>query len=561
VAESAGAEIGAAAAVGVEADSLGSPLPAVSPAELAWRKRLLLGAAPAAGLVVLIGVFSIFFWPAPPPQRPGAEVQGAAEPAPDPQPTPSEDPPAPPEPDPQPAAEEAEYPDSPGLDAYRQLEGQPPATATDVVQQPADSLFQTQEPDPASPNPLSPEVGDANQQPGEDRIEPGPAEPEPDISPELPPDLPGERAALIEVDVEARLADKIPEIRLRDVPLAAAVDLLAGMSTVPITFDPEAMQQLAATLHDPVTVELSEATIGQVLEEVVSSRGLAVVVEDGHVLLTFPADRRERLWPRRYTVSDLTGQDQAAVDELAELVRKLVAPDSWRRSGGRGSIKAEAAALAVVQTGVVHHEILTFCEKLRNARGKPLRSKLQNKSSPDRFALAPRPDQAKQALGRPVTANFHQPTPLIEVLAHLGQLAETDILIDRPALAAAGLSDRTEASVTAEKQPLGEALDALLGPLGLQYRVIDARTLQVTTRKAAAARLELEFYEVGGLLGDQRTGAALVEQIKGRLAGSTWSDAGGPGVLHFDQPSDCLIVLQSQPVQVELQSLLAELRN
>ena len=53
----------------------------------------------------------------------------------------------------------------------------------------------------------------------------------------------------------------------------------------------------------------------------------------------------------------------------------------------------------------------------------------------------------------------------------------------------------------------------------------------------------------------------MIEQIKGRVAGSTWSDAGGPGVLHLDGPSGCLIVLQSQPVQAALERLLAELRN
>ena len=134
-------------------------------------------------------------------------------------------------------------------------------------------------------------------------------------------------------------------------------------------------------------------------------------------------------------------------------------------------------------------------------------------------------------------------------------------MIDRLALSAAGASDRTGASLTADKQPLGEALDELLRPLELQYRVIGATTLQVTSRKAVSARLELEFYPAADLLTGGRTGPELVEQIKGRLAGSTWSDAGGPGVLHFDQPSKCLIVLQSQPVQAALERLLAELRN
>jgi serine/threonine protein kinase len=91
------------------------------------------------------------------------------------------------------------------------------------------------------------------------------------------------------------------------------------------------------------------------------------------------------------------------------------------------------------------------------------------------------------------------------------------------------------------------------GGMGLRYRAIDANTLQVTTRKAANARLELEFYPAADLLAGNRPARAVVGQIKSRLAASTWGEVGGPGVLHLDGPSGCLIVLQSQPVQAAIQ--------
>ncbi len=54
------------------------------------------------------------------------------------------------------------------------------------------------------------------------------------------------------------------------------------------------------------------------------------------------------------------------------------------------------------------------------------------------------------------------------------------------------------------------------------------------------------------------SGLDLIEHIKGRVAGSTWSDAGGPGAIYFDEASKHLIVLQSQPVQVAVERLLAQ---
>jgi len=53
----------------------------------------------------------------------------------------------------------------------------------------------------------------------------------------------------------------------------------------------------------------------------------------------------------------------------------------------------------------------------------------------------------------------------------------------------------------------------------------------------------------------------VIEQIRSRVAGSTWSDGGSPGVLQLDGPSGCLIVLQSPPVQAAIERLLAELRD
>ena len=100
---------------------------------------------------------------------------------------------------------------------------------------------------------------------------------------------------------------------------------------------------------------------------------------------------------------------------------------------------------------------------------------------------------------------------------------------------------------------------SLLQPLDLSYRIVDAGTFEVTTRTAAAARLELEFYPVASALAKGTSPEALIDRIKAQLAGATWNDAGGPGAMFFDKPSNCLLVLQSQPVQAKLELLLGKL--
>jgi hypothetical protein len=391
-----------------------------------------------------------------------------------------------------------------------------------------------------------------------------------------------------QVDVAARLADPLPEIELTNMPLADAVQLLAAMGSMPITLDPEAMRQLGVTARDPISLRLDTTTVGKALQEAVSQRGLAVTADDGQVLVTFPADFRETMKKVRYTVSDLTGDDKASADELATLVRKLVAPESWKGNSGQGTIEAEPGALVVVQTGCVHQQVLVFCEKLRKARHKPLRSS----DNPERFALTTRLDQAQKMLDRPVTVNYHEPAPLVKVLAYLAKTTKSDILVNHAALAAAETSDRVEATLTVDKKALGASLEDLLRPLGLTYRVVGPNAIQVTTKEAVEERLELEFYPLGPWLDNKNSqlpiadegpkknsplplgedsnknspllsgegpgvrAAKLIERLKAQVAPSTWIDAGGPCEVYFDPPSRCLIVLQSQPAQAAIKRLL-----
>ncbi len=360
------------------------------------------------------------------------------------------------------------------------------------------------------------------------------------------------KAPPAQVDVAARLADAVAGIELADMPLTTALDLLSGMSAVPITLDPDALAQLGIAPRALISVHLKSVNMGKVLETTVAQRGLAVAVENGQLRVSSPPQFRETFNKVRYPVSDLAGEGKDAAVELATVVRKLVAPESWQGGGGRGTIEAEAGVLVVNQTGELQQQVSAFCDKLRLARQRPL----PGGDDPRRPTLDTRLAQAQAMLDRPVTANFHQPAPLATVLAFLAAAAKCDILIDREAMATAETSDRVEASLVAQKEKLGAALKDLLRPLGLAYRAVGSETLQVTTKEAVEERLEVEFYHVGPWLAQGVAGTDLADRLKTEVAASTWNDASGSGDVCFDPPSKCLIVLQSQPVQAAIEKFL-----
>ena len=276
-----------------------------------------------------------------------------------------------------------------------------------------------------------------------------------------------------------------------------------------------------------------------------------------------------------YEVADLAGEDPRALGQLAALVQRLVEPNSWQPSGGKGTAEIVDGRLVVNQNAPVHRQVLSLCEKLRVARGKAPLSSPDQKSSPDSksppgsksssaeeyFALETRFARAKERLDAPVTANFNRPTPLADVLAYLRQGTGTQLLVDGPSLAAIGLSRQTKVTLVADKRPLAEALHAMLDPLKLVAPIIDGRTLQITSRGALKDRLELELYPAADLLGKSEPAAALLERVKSQLAPATWDDAGGPGVVEFDVPSGCLLVLQTQDVQIRLEEQMDTWRH
>ncbi len=369
-----------------------------------------------------------------------------------------------------------------------------------------------------------------------------------DAAPEEPA-----RQPLPAIDIAPRLDGAVPQITIADMPLGRAVALLAQLGGLPVTFDPEGLQSLGVSLRDPVSVNRGDVPLGSVLKDVLEQRGLDYTTEGGQVVITAPVSAQTELITRRYSVADLAGDD-AALADLAKTAEALLSPESWQSEGGPGRIRGKDGVLEVEQTAMIHHALLVFLEKLRTARGLPIRSRFPR----EWFQLATRRSQAAAVLDEEITANFREPTPLVEVLGHLGGLAGADILLDRRALAAEGLSDTEPASVAVVDQPLSTTLDKLLRPLGLAWRALDARTVQVSTQAALDDTMELDFYPVAPLLDGLVTGQTLTEQICNRIAGPTWSDAGGPGVIRYDPKARCLIVRHNQAVQAAVERLLRE---
>lgn len=352
------------------------------------------------------------------------------------------------------------------------------------------------------------------------------------------------------VNVEARLADRLEAIEVTEAPLDELLRLLSDLSTIPITVEPWALLQSQTDPAAPVTLKLHQPTVADVLGEALSPFRLGYVTHDQGISITRP-DPADGPREVSYNVKDLTGGSPEELNRLASVVKMLVAPASWSDAGGAGEMKTTADALVVRQTAPVHFEVLTFCEKLRVARGLAVRSALDARL----FSLDTRRAQASAALATNVTANYVRPARLVDVLDHLEKAAGVTILVDWRATMTEGWSPDTETAFTSAG-PLSQTLDKLLSPMGLAVRIIDGKTFEVTTLAELNAKPELEMYSLPSAGLASAPPAEVLEKIAKELGIAAEGEGAFAG-LHIDAASQCLLASLPQPRQAAVERLLA----
>ena len=388
-----------------------------------------------------------------------------------------------------------------------------------------------------------------------------------------------------EVDVSARLADRVAAIEIPRVSLARFANFVTRLTTVPCVLDLEALSAAGQTAQATVSAKLQNVSVDELLKQTLAehdlvARPIQVDVPGNqapqHLFLITRADAG-RLVERRAPAADLienpelqstdrTASDNSAafgfksLDDLGRWIQEVVAPASWQASGGRGTLTIDGNDLAIKQTPDVQTEIATLLKRWRAARKAPA-ARIQ---PGDERAIA---GAWPAALDVAQTVTFFEDARLADVVEYLAERSGLSLIVDWRAVAAAGFGPDVRAGVRARDLPLAEVLAALLGPLGLDYRVVDEQTIEVTSRAALFARPQVEFYPLANLASAQRPLTTLLAEIK-KLVAPAAADAaatGKPGEhsapassqqVRFDEPSGYAIVVAPAGAQREVARLV-----
>ncbi|MFW6169949.1 MAG: hypothetical protein ACODAD_05620 [Planctomycetota bacterium] len=347
---------------------------------------------------------------------------------------------------------------------------------------------------------------------------------------------------MTEAETRERLSTTIVAVEYSRIPLADFAEFISKLTAVPVTLDVDALPPLGITTDTPLAVDLRGVTIEEILRTALEPVRLAHAVKPGHILITADEPLRENPSTRTYDVTDLAGDAEEAAS-LAAHITSLIATGSWEREGGDATLSVKQKSLEIEQTEMVHFRIARFLDRLRAARGLPPRGDLPA----EWLEIAPAFVRAAAELNAPLRAIFIQPTPLGTIMDYIETQTNLRILADWRALGELNLTPWFSQSVKLREQPFHELLDSWLAPMKLGYRVLDAHTVQISSRAAIAARPELELYPLKGEWDDENE--ELLADIKAHVGTSFFSQAEGQGAIAYDSVSNSLLVSLPQPQQ------------
>lgn len=338
--------------------------------------------------------------------------------------------------------------------------------------------------------------------------------------------------------VAKQLALPVETLDVTDMSLARFIDTVSDMAGAPVALDPVALELAGISPRQAVSVQASGVTLERLLTDALSKQRLALVEHEGRLRVALvDADRRSS---KDYEVKDLAGAGSAK--QVAELIERFVAPQSWQPAGGGGQIEVEGTKLHIAQSRANHHQVLIFCERLRLARGLALRSRYPA----DRLSVESPYARIADKLNQRTIFTFLPWARLADVVRQWEDASGLTILVGWSALADIDLGPASPLACSAIDRTWADVLDRILEPIGLAWWAVDGETIQISTREALDDIQRIEFYAVPKPQRDQfASNEALIESLQEGIkehASGNHSNAQQP-LFVFDEPSDRLIVL------------------
>lgn len=308
-----------------------------------------------------------------------------------------------------------------------------------------------------------------------------------------------------------------------------------------IHIEPDSLLIAPVRLYQPVTLVSQNTTLESLIREVLAAEKLTFQVEPGYVRVHALGGNEQGILRREYPLSDLTQGDEGDGKWIHEQIRRFVQPDTWISRNDSARSVAKGGVLVIDQTPEIHGQISRFLDRIRVARG----IQRQGGDSIEGTTLGSCRVQAEATwLQKSIELSVRRPTEIADLLFLLAEKAEVSILVDWQNLvhnaAFAELS-----SVHAEGAPLSDVLRRVL-PQGIDYRVIDNRTIQITSADEVKLRGETIVFSLPESM--RQVPIPQIEQNFLRLVADKITPDSDPPIVAVDPKFPVLFVRVPQPL-------------
>ncbi len=155
-------------------------------------------------------------------------------------------------------------------------------------------------------------------------------------------------------------------------PLSEVVDALRTSTGQNIFVHWKGLESAKVTRSLPVTVDLSDLTLGQSLDRLLAEVGgeyahLGYTIDDGVITISTQIELAKNVETRVYDVRRGLPNQATRQQDLAQILARVhgIDPLSWKAAGGEiGDVKELSGQLIVTQTPAVHQRIETELKDL-----------------------------------------------------------------------------------------------------------------------------------------------------------------------------------------------------
>lgn len=151
-----------------------------------------------------------------------------------------------------------------------------------------------------------------------------------------------------------------------ETPLEDALNFLRDAGNLNLRLDKDAIKQSGIDLDAPVTIHCPAPHFDEMLRFLLEPMQLGWIVDGNALIVTTRTKADSHINEWEYDVIDLVKRDIKA-GMITEAISTIIAPDSWSRAGGKGTIQENQETIVIRQTRPVHGQIQHLLKMLRDS--------------------------------------------------------------------------------------------------------------------------------------------------------------------------------------------------